>query len=381
MRGSVLPIKNNLEETILNFIKEAFDKKCIEAVILPKRVPSGDSFAYLLIKDKSILEGTSPFPPVIPVQGAKAISSLTRQGNVKKKILAIMHPCEIRATIELFKLKQTTLNNLIFMSYDCSGVLPLSSYLENPDENDQIFLAAQKKWDSKEMRPVCKICTEFSIPASDLNIGQLGTDEGKVFLIPNNSTGEELLNAFSLNSDVPLDGWETEVEKLRKERENVKKEAHQELKTKVKGPENLLETFSNCINCHNCMRVCPVCYCRQCYFDSDAFKFTPDSFISKAKKKGSIRLPSDTLIFHLGRMSHMIHSCVSCGTCEDACPMDIPIAQIFNLVADKTQQVLDYKPGRNIEEPLPTVTYQEEELQEFEKPYSETYIKVEETNV
>ena len=77
----------------------------------------------------------------------------------------------------------------------------------------------------------------------------------------------------------------------------------------------------------------------------------------------------------------MIHSCVSCGTCEDACPMDIPIAQIFNLVADKTQQVLDYKPGRNIEEPLPTVTYKEEELQEFEKPYSETYIKVEETNV
>ena len=381
MRGSVLSIEENLDETILSFIKEALDKECIEAVILPKRVPSGDSFAYLLIKDKSILEGASPFPPVIPVQGAKAISSLTRQGSVKKKILAIMHPCEIRATIELFKLKQTTLNNLIFMSYDCPGVLPLSDYLENPDENDQTFLAAQQKWDSKDMRPVCKICTEFSAPASDLHIGQLGTDEGKIFLIPNSSVGKEFLNAFGLNSDVPLDEWEAEVEKLKKERENNKKDAQEKLKTKVEGPENLLETLSSCITCHNCMRVCPVCYCRQCYFDSDAFKFPPDNFISKSEKKGSIRLPSDTLIFHLGRMSHMIHSCVSCGTCEDACPMDIPIAQIFNLVADKTQQVLDYKPGRNIEEPLPTVTYQEEELQEFEKPYSETYIKVEETNV
>lgn len=380
MRGSVLTIEKNLEETILNFIKEALDKECIEAVILPKRVPSGDSFAYLLIKDKSILEGSSPFPPVIPVQGAKAISSLTRQGSVKKKILAIMHPCEIRATIELFKLKQTNLHNLLLMSFDCPGVLPLSDYLENPDKGDKTFMEDYQKWETKNMRPVCKICTDFDAPASDLHIGQLGADEEKVFLTPLSPGGEQFINALGLSTDAPLDSWVAEIEKLKKERENSKKEAQKELKTKVKGSENLLETFSNCINCHNCMRVCPVCYCRQCYFDSDAFNLPPENFIARAEKKGSLRLPAETLIFHIGRMSHISHSCVSCGTCEDACPMDIPIAQIFSLVADKTQKVFDYKPGRNKEEPLPTVVYQEEELQEFEKPYSETYIKAEGTN-
>lgn len=381
MKGSVLPVEKNLDETILNFLKEALDKECFEAVIIPKRVPSGDSFAYLFIKDKSILEGTSPLPPVMPIQGAKAISSLTRRGNVKKKILAIMHPCEIRASVELHKLKQTGLNNLLFLSFDCPGVLPLSDYLENPDRSDQSFQEARQKRESKDMRPVCEICTEFSAPASDLHIGLLGADEGKIFLIPLSPEAEQIMDDLGLKTDNSLDSWEKEVKKLKKEREDKRKEAHQALKPEVEGPDRLMKTFSQCINCHNCMRVCPVCYCRQCYFDSDAFKLPPENFIKRAEKRGSLRMPADTLLFHLGRMSHMILSCVSCGTCEDACPMSIPVAQLFSLVADEAQQLFNYKPGMDKEEPLPTVVYQEEELQEVEMPYSEIYVKTEERNV
>lgn len=380
MKGSILPIDKNLEETILNFIKKALDKECFEAVIIPKRVPSGDSFAYLLIKDKSILEGASPMPPVIPVQGAKAISSLTRRGNVKKKILAIMHPCEIRATIELLKLKQANLDNLFFLSLDCPGVMPLSEYLDDPERSDQTYQGAFKKWETGNMRPVCQICTEFSAPASDLHIGLLGASEGEVFLVPISPDGEQIMNSLDFSIDSSLERWETEVKKLKKERENKRKEVHKTLQSQVKGSDKLLETFSQCINCHNCMRVCPVCYCRQCYFESDAFKLPPDNFTRRAGKRGSLRLPADTLLFHLGRMSHMILSCVSCGTCEDACPMSIPVAQVFSLVADKTQQLFNYVPGRSKEEPLPTVVYQEEELQEVEMPYSEIYVKTEERN-
>ncbi len=381
MKGSILPVEKNISETVIDFLKKGLDKKCFEAVILPKRVPSGDSFAYLLIKDESIIEGTSPLPPVIPVQGAKVISNLTRLGNAKKKILAIMHPCEIRATVELFKLKQAGLDNLLFMSFDCPGVLPLADYLENPEKNDQIYQQAYQKWENKDVRPVCKICTEFSAPASDLHIGLLGADKGKFFLISVSPEGEGILDSLGLKTDDSLDSWETEVKKLKKEKENKRKEAHRVQKTEVEGPDKLLETFSKCINCHNCMRVCPVCYCRQCYFDSEAFELPPENFIKRAEKRGSFRLPADTLLFHLGRMSHMILSCVSCGTCEDACPMSIPVAQVFSMVADEAQQQFDYKPGLNREEPLPSVVYKEEELREVEKPYSETYVKVEEKNV
>jgi formate dehydrogenase subunit beta len=71
----------------------------------------------------------------------------------------------------------------------------------------------------------------------------------------------------------------------------------------------------------------------------------------------------------------MIFSCVSCGTCEDACPMGLPVAQVFSLVADNAQRLLNYVPGRSKEEPLPAAVYQEEELWEVEKPYFETYAR------
>ena len=77
----------------------------------------------------------------------------------------------------------------------------------------------------------------------------------------------------------------------------------------------------------------------------------------------------------------MILSCVSCGACEDACPMDIPVAQVFSLVADDAQRLFNYEPGRDKQEPLPTVVYREEEFREVEKPYSETYLKGESKNV
>lgn len=381
MKGTTLPVEKNLDETIVNFLKKGLDKECFEAVIVSKRVPSGDSFAYLLIKDKSILEGTSPLPPVMPVQGAKAISDLTRKGKTKKKILAIMRPCEIRATTELFKLKQAELDNIFFLSTDCPGVIPLSDYLEDPEKSDITFQEASQKWESKNMRPICKICHEFSMTAADLHIGLLGADKGSIFLIPISPKGKDITDSLGLKMENSVESWETEVKELKKERENKRKEAHQELRTQVEGAEKLLETFGKCINCHNCMRVCPVCYCRQCYFDSDAFKLPPENFIKRAEKKGSLRFPADTLLFHLGRMSHMILSCVSCGTCEDACPMSIPVAQVFSLVADKTQELFNYKAGRNREEPLPTVVYEEEELLEVEKPYVETYSKGEGKNV
>lgn len=381
MKGSVIPVEKNLNHTIRKFLAEALDKECFEAVIIPKKVPSEDSFAYLIIKDKTLLEGTSPLPPVIPVQGAKAVSSLTRRGHITKKILAVMHPCEIRATVELLKLKQLSLDNLLFLSFDCPGVLPLSEYVENPGEGDQKFLETHQKWESEGLRPVCQICTEFSAPASDLHIGTLGAEEGKMFLIPMSPEGEQIMESFSLKMDDSLDTWEKDVNELKKERENKRKNAHQAMKLEEEGPDKFIDSFSTCINCHNCMRVCPVCYCRQCYFDSDAFKLPPENFIKRAEKRGSLRLPVDTLLFHLGRMSHMILSCVSCGTCEDACPMNIPVAQLFSLVADNAQKIFDYIPGRDKDEPLPAVIYQEEELPEVEKPYTHVYVKAEEKNV
>jgi formate dehydrogenase subunit beta len=81
-----------------------------------------------------------------------------------------------------------------------------------------------------------------------------------------------------------------------------------------------------------------------------------------AKRKGSIKMPRDTTLFHLGRMSHMATSCVGCGLCEQACPSNIPLLKIFKTVSYNVQQIFKYVPGRDLEEPLPLTTFKEDEL-------------------
>ncbi len=65
-------------------------------------------------------------------------------------------------------------------------------------------------------------------------------------------------------------------------------------------------------------------------------------------------------------MSHMALSCVNSGACEDGCPMDVPVAQVFSFIGDTVQKMFDYIPGKDRNEPIPILTYKEDELHEYE---------------
>ena len=370
-KGAILAAKEGTGKGILNFIKQALSQGCFDAVLIPARVPAGDSFAYFLIRNEAILERASPLPPVMPVQGARAISSLTKRGRGEKRIVAVMRPCEARATIELAKLGQVDLENIILITVDCPGVIPLSDYFENSGKGDEVFKDASQKWNSKPMRPVCRICDKFSATGGeDLHIGTLGTNSGSILLIPHSSKGESILNKLGISLKEDISGWADKVNKLTEERKRERDQANDALRADIEGVDRLVEAFSACINCHNCMRVCPICYCRQCNFDSDKMKFTFEDYFTRAEARGRLMVPTDTLLFHIGRMLHMSLSCVSCGMCEDACPMAIPVAQIFAVVGDRNQEAFDYVPGRSMDEPLPLTTFDEEEFLEMEQSYT-----------
>ena len=365
-KGASISAKPNTKEGILDFLTKAMDKGVFDAVIIPMRVPAGDSFVYVLIKDKSLLKDATPLPSVMSVQGAKAVSSVTRLGKGNMKIAAVMRPCEIRATIELSKLGQTDLENITLISMDCPGVLPVSDFLNDPEKNIKLFNDSVQKWDDKAMRPVCQICDKSSMVSGDIHIGTLGAKKDTFFVISNSQKGNDVLEKLGVDLKENIDGWQAKVRSVSEEKLKKRKKAHKDLKSEIGGIDNLVDTFSQCINCHNCMSVCPVCYCRLCYFDSDKVKHPSEDYLQSAESKGSIRFLPDTILFQMGRMMHMSLSCVSCGACEDACPMSIPVAQIFSMIADETQGLFDYVSGRNLDEPIPLVAYKEEELHEME---------------
>ena len=364
VRSEGVPLEElNLSEAMIQFLRGAMMGGALDAVLLPLKVPAGDSFSYVLLKDPDLLEKGEPLPPIISVPGGSAISSITRRGEVKMRIGAVMRPCEARATVELSKLGQVDPTNLVLISMDCPGALPLVDYIRSPKDGDLSFEKAVKEGDMDPMRPICKICVSSTAVAGDLHLAVL---EDQLMMISNSDAGDAIFKEMDLNPDISTAKWAAFSGKLIDHRKEIRDNHLRELESRIGGLDNLLGAFDFCINCHNCMRVCPVCYCRLCYFDSRRMKHSSDDYLSQAEMKGSLRLPPDMMLFHIGRMTHMSLTCVSCGACEDACPASIPVAQIFSLVADRTQATFDYSPGRSPEEPLPLVVYREEELHEVD---------------
>ena len=369
-QGAIFPAEGGTEVGILDFIKQALRKGCFDAVLISAKTPEGDSFAYLLIQDETLLKDALPICPIMPVQGAKALSSLTRLGKGKKRIAAVIRPCEVRATAELFKLGQVDLENIFLISIDCPGALPLADWVKDPKKAEEVFSEVLKGGASDSLRPVCQVCDKFSTTGGeDLHIGTLGTKSGSIFLIPNSPKGKDILDDIGVSVEEDMSQWQETVNGLTEGRRKKREQAQKEFGAKVKGLDNLLDTFSKCINCHNCMRVCPICYCQQCFFDSGNMKFAFDDYLKRAEATGGLRLPPETLLFHIGRMLHMSLSCVSCGACEDACPTSIPVSQVFSLVAESNQEAFEYVPGRSMDESPPLRVYEEKEFGEVEQSH------------
>ena len=355
--GHVIKVTEGASKAIVGLLKSSLEKNIFEAVLVPIR--KNESYNYVLTDNTDLLNEAEIMPPVMPVQGGKVLQALTRHGK-SGKIAVVMRMCEIRAAVELSKLRQTDLENIFIISVDCNGVTSLSDYLEDPSNA------------GKKFRPLCEICTFFSVfgdaevDAIDMHVATMGVQEGQMLLIPMSPDGKEMLEKLGIDEKLDTGKWVKETDKIRKQRLAAREKALAEIKETIKGLNGLAEAFSRCIECHNCRSVCPICYCRLCFADKDTFLETGREYLDRAQAQGGMKCTDGLLPFHLGRMSHMSLSCVSCGMCNDACPVDIPVGQIFSVVAERSQKIFDYVPGKNSGEAQPLKTFELDELTEVE---------------
>ena len=356
----------NRNESASAFLADCLTRGTADAILLPLEVPSGESFAWVLLSDPSLLDGALLTPPVMPVQGAKVLSDLTRRGGVDFRVIAVLRPCEIRAALELVKLNQINLSNVTLLSMDCPGAVPLSDYVNDPVTGRKRFENVLKTWGAEDARRACSGCTDFVGDSADLRFACAHSPDGQPLLISCSQKGSDLLEAMGLEANQSTDEWSARTRELRAIREKTRKQNRDAYADQLSGMGSFEAFYADCIDCHNCRTACPVCYCRQCYFDSEELKLPWDDYARRATSSGSVRFLPDTMLFHLGRMTHMSHLCVSCGACEDACPQSIEVAAMADLVAGRSQELFDYVPGSDPDQPNPLRVFRKDELHEVE---------------
>lgn len=326
--------------------------------------PAGE-VNYELVADAAVLDRATPLHPLMPANAGGVLSRLTLVEGFEEPVAAFLRPCELRAFVELGKLNQVKRDNLLLVSTTCGGVYPLRASL-----NGGLADALPAYWEAlagggapEGLRPTCAACEHFVPFGADLVVAAVGAGGGRVTGVANTARGEEALEGLEYAETEA--GVETRgVASLRAAREAARAELFANEPLATPGLDGLVSLFGRCVGCRSCRSVCPICCCEICYFDSATTEPTARTFEVHLKHKAGTRVPPDTLLFHLGRLTHMSASCVGCGMCADACPVYIPVATLFAKVGAETQALFDYVPGKDPEEELPLKRFEEDELAE-----------------
>ena len=365
----VLRINKGAEKGLKELLKFLLENGRVKGVVALRKTGEDGAISYSLITNADHIESTLPLFPLMPVNLGKQLSLLTLMEPATDPIAVVLRPCELRAFVELVKRNQGSLENFLFISSTCGGVYPLEMAVAGDIEEQlaRYWKAIEQGEAVPDIRPACKACTYFVPYTADITLSLLGNKEidKKSVLLLNTDKGERFVEGISGQLSEEEPDWAA-MDRIRKERETERQRLSDEVETKTLGIDDLTKTFSRCIDCHNCSKVCPICYCHVCFFDSKDSEHGSVHYETALEKNGSVSMLSDTTFYHLVRLFHISASCVGCGLCADVCPANIPLWAISLKVGDSVQKAFDYLPGKDIEEGLPITAYTPEGFAEVE---------------
>jgi formate dehydrogenase subunit beta len=365
--------ENDILGSLRGFFKDILELEDIHAILVPQHLPMKNMVMPTLVTDPDHLTGVDPLAPAFAMNAAKIVSRLTRK-PMGGKIAAVLRPCEIRAFIELVKLKQGRPDDIILIGIDCLGAFQNQDYFQyagqSGAESTMRFFNAFLTGETTEMEGInlstaCMAC-EYPVAASaDIQIGLFGLETDAHYLVQSQTdAGTNILNQLNLAEISEPAARREAIRLLIERRMQYRNDMFAKTSEATDSLEKMTNYFATCVNCYNCRVACPVCYCKECVFVTDVFNHDSSQYLRWANRKGIIKMPTDTLFFHITRLAHMSTACVGCGQCSNACPNDIPVMELFRTIAQGTQQAFDYQAGRSLEEDPPLSVFREEEFSE-----------------
>jgi len=366
MKGLILVESGDVLAAIRGFLKQLLETGTVDALLVPMETPAG-TVTPALVADPALLDAANPLAPVMGLNAARMAGKVSIR-EPRGRIGVVLRPCELRALVELVKLQQASLDDLVTIGVDCVGTYDVPVYL-----GKRLEIGDQRSWRElydhllsnpqspvSDLRDACQMCEKPQVEEADVTLELFaGVDAGIPASLPN----EIAENLPPLLSPPPAGGRKETIEKIAAARVQVRDARFAEMQKRLED-EGIESVLAACVRCHNCMTVCPICYCKTCLFKSPPFEHEPMQYLHWAQRKGAYRLPADTMLFHLTRLNHMVLSCVGCGMCTSNCPADLPVGRVFRTIGQQVQATFDYEPGRSVDEPLPLITFREDEWAE-----------------
>ena len=371
--GKIEVKDQNVLDSLRGLFKQILKDGDVSGLMVSQHLTDKNTVMPTLVTDPEKLNGVDPLAPVFPINAAKVVSKLTRK-PFGGQIAVVLRPCEIRAFIELVKLKQGRMDEVILIGTDCYGAYGNVNYSRFAGDEginatlrflENVTSGKSTSQDDFDLSPACKSC-EHPIPDSaDVTIGLVGVNtKDHILLKANSAKGETFLDTLGLpKGDEPAARQEA-IDKLVAERVAYRDQMFQETSEATSDIKKLTNYLSNCVNCYNCRVACPVCYCKECVFVTDVFDHEPAQYLRWASRKGILKMPTDTVFYHLTRLAHMSTACIGCGQCSNACPNDIPVMELFKTVSSFTQKAFSYEAGRSVEDEPPLSVFREKEFSE-----------------
>jgi formate dehydrogenase subunit beta len=358
-------IEGDVAEGLRKLLSDMLESDLVAGVFALRRLDPGGAVGYSLTADPAKVADLLPFHPLMPAQGGRVLGRLTGTEALAEPVAALLRPCELRAFVELVKRHKGNLENLLLISCTCPGVYPLSASLDGGlgSKLEAYRSAAAGNQVPEDLRPACTACVEFVPRGADMTVRLVGG--GKTEVLLETPRAEEVAAKLDRQTR-EASGDSAATEALSALRSANREKLFGEDAAAHGGLEGLVRMFGRCIGCRGCREVCPVCYCDLCEFASRRSDLKPEWLRADLDRRGGLRLPTGTLTFHLGRLTHMAGSCVACGQCSDVCPADIPVSTLFSRVGASVQGIFEYLPGGDADEPLPLTVFNTEELTEVE---------------
>jgi formate dehydrogenase subunit beta len=367
---TVIPVENGDTLTaVRGFLKQLLEEAIVDALLVPMETPAGGGQTAVipaLVSEADMLDSANPLAPVMGVNAARVAGQVSIR-EPRGRVGVVLRSCEVRALVELVKLHQASLDDLVIVGIDCLGTydVPVYGAMQADGVDMDALLATARTGDlapqaGYAFRSACQMCEKPHAEGAAIALELFGADVavGIPVTLP-----DELGKELGLASDGDEGLRAGVVEKVVAARTLVRDARFAEIREQL-DEEGIDVAFATCVRCHNCMDVCPICYCKQCLFRSHVFQHEPVQYLNWARRKGAQRLPSDTMLFHVTRLNHMVLSCIGCGMCSSACPAELPVDLVFRATGARVQEGFDYVPGRDVDEPLPLITFREDEWME-----------------